>query len=92
MQYRLCLRGFRARLAVGEVSPSRFRLPTPRARGVEVAGRATGGNAELRATREGKGGALGKAPQLREMPDVAEAWLSLWCRTPRVSEMYQVKP
>jgi hypothetical protein len=61
-------------------------------RGVEVAGRATGGNAELRATREGKTGVIGKSPQLREMPDVAEAWLSLWCRTPRVSEMYQVKP
>ena len=61
-------------------------------RGVEVAGRSTGRLAALRAAREGTKTAPGKAAQLRGMTDVAEAHLSLWCRAPRVAEMYKVKP
>jgi hypothetical protein len=61
-------------------------------RGVEVAGRGSGGFTALRAARVGTASAEGKAAQLRKLPDVAEAYLSLWCQSPRVAEMYKVKP
>lgn len=75
------------------VAPDILLDRTPGAlRGVEVAGRATGGGAALRAAREGTSEVQGKAAQLRGMADVAEAYLSLWCRSPRMAEMYKVKP
>jgi hypothetical protein len=62
-------------------------------RGVEVAGRSSGGRAALRLIRTG-GGAVGpgKAKQLLALPDVVEVHLSLWCASPRVSEMRRLKP
>jgi len=67
-------------------------------RGVETAGRSTGGRAKLVAIRSGapathrRAASLGKAPQLRARSDVAEAHLSLWCAAPRIAIMEQVKP
>lgn len=75
------------------VAPDILLDRTPGAfRGVEVAGRGSGGFAALRAAREGTARTEGKAAQLRALPDVAEAYLSLWCHSPRVAEMYRVKP
>lgn len=75
------------------VAPDILLDRTPGAlRGVEVAGRATGGGAALRAAREGTSEIPGKAAQLLGMSDVAEAHLSLWCRWPRLAEMFRVKP
>lgn len=61
-------------------------------RGVEVAGLSEGGRPALRARRVGSKKVLGKADQLLAMDEVVEAHLSLWCREPRVSEMFKVKP
>lgn len=61
-------------------------------RGVEVAGRSTGGRAALLAVRNGAGGQAGKEAVLRSAPDIAEAHLSLWCADPRTAIMEQVKP
>jgi hypothetical protein len=61
-------------------------------RGVEVAGRSDGGSAALRSIRVGSPNTLGKARQLAAMPEVAEAYLSLWCSSPRVSALFKVKP
>jgi hypothetical protein len=67
-------------------------------RGVETAGRATGGRAALLAVRDGappKGkqpGTVGKAAQLRARSDLAEVHLSLWCASPRLGVMEQIKP
>ncbi|WP_434048249.1 MULTISPECIES: hypothetical protein [Sorangium] len=55
-------------------------------RGVEVAGRSSGGFSALRAVR------LEKGPGLLARRDIAEVHISLWCAVPRVSELYQVKP
>lgn len=75
------------------VAPDILLDRTPGAlRGVEVAGRGSGGFTALRAAREGTASMEGKAAQLRGLPDVAEAYLSLWCHSPRVAEMYRVKP
>ncbi|WP_438028687.1 hypothetical protein [Sorangium sp. So ce233] len=67
-------------------------------RGVEAAGRATGGRSALLAVRDGvvsrRGARVagGKASELRARRDIAEVHLSLWCASPRVSMMEQVKP
>jgi hypothetical protein len=67
-------------------------------RGVEAAGRATGGRVALLAVRDGTSGkgkrtaAPGKAAQLRARSDIAEVHLSLWCASPRLGIMEQVKP
>lgn len=75
------------------VAPDLLFDATPTARrGVEVAGRATGGRSALHAVRDGRGNTKGKAAVLREDPEVAEAWLSLWCASPAVSLMVHVKP
>ncbi|WP_437878745.1 hypothetical protein [Sorangium sp. So ce513] len=55
-------------------------------RGVEVAGRSSGGLPALRSIR------LEKGPRLVARRDIAEVHISLWCAAPRVSELYQVKP
>ncbi len=66
---------------------------TPTAlKGVEVAGRTSGGRAALRAVRDGSKSQPGKAPQLRAEPTIVEAHLSLWCATPCVGLWEQVKP
>jgi hypothetical protein len=72
---------------------------TPNAiRGVEVAGRTRGGRTALASVRNGalpksgKPAKVGKYAQLMAMSEVVEAHLSLWCATPRVSIMEQVKP
>jgi hypothetical protein len=72
---------------------------TPNAlRGVETAGRATGGRVKLVAIRDGvpatnrRAATIGKSPQLKARSDVAEAHLSLWCASPRIAIMEQVKP
>jgi hypothetical protein len=75
------------------VAPDLLLDATPSARrGVEVAGRTHGGRGALRLIREGTGEAPGKTAALREDPEVAEAWLSLWCASPAVSAMVHVKP
>ena len=75
------------------VAPDLLLDATPSARrGVEVAGRARGGRAALRAISEGSGAVSGKALLLREDPEVAEAWLSLWSGSPAVAAMIHVKP
>lgn len=61
-------------------------------RGVEVAGRARSGFGTLRAIAEGSKGRRGKRAELLQRADVAEAHLSLWCGSPRVSMLLQVKP
>jgi len=72
---------------------------TPMAlRGVESAGRASGGAGELARVRDGSGpragkaGKIGKARQLLARVDLAEVHLSLWCASPRISIMEQLKP
>jgi hypothetical protein len=62
-------------------------------RGVEVAGRSSGGYGALRFVLEGtKDKPGGKRAQLVQRPDIAEAHVSLWCAEPRVSLQLQVKP
>jgi hypothetical protein len=61
-------------------------------RGVEVAGRSTGGLGALRIVLEGTKGKPGKRAQLLDRMDIVEAHVSLWCAEPRVSLMQQVKP
>jgi hypothetical protein len=58
-------------------------------RGVEVAGRSRGGFSALAQVSDGK---EGKRAQLQAKDDVAEVYLSLWCRDPRVSVWEKVKP
>jgi hypothetical protein len=55
-------------------------------RGIEVAGRSHRGASGLRELAEEK------APPLRGVPGVAEAWLSLWCAAPAVSLLLKVRP
>jgi hypothetical protein len=60
---------------------------TPNAlRGVEVAGRSRGGRASLKSIGRAK------ATQLASRPDLAEVHLSLWCASPRITIMEQLKP
>jgi hypothetical protein len=66
---------------------------TPTAlKGVETAGRATGGKKALSRVRDGTGGTQGKAPQLLARADLAEVHLALWCASPRVSLLERLKP
>ncbi|MBI3206691.1 MAG: hypothetical protein HYZ29_34465 [Myxococcales bacterium] len=72
---------------------------TPAAlRGVETAGRATGGQGALKTVRngtpvtKGKAAKPGKAVTLAARTDVAEVHLSLWCASPRISIMEQLRP
>lgn len=75
------------------VAPDLLFDATPGARrGVEVAGRTSGGEAALLALRDGRRGRPGKAEELRKDPEVAEAWLSLWSGRPSVAKMVHVKP
>jgi hypothetical protein len=78
---------------------ARFRPPdllldtTPGAlHGVEVAGRTTQGYSAFSQAIEGTKNKEGKRAQLRRRADVAEAYLSLWCREPKVSIWEKVKP
>lgn len=60
---------------------------TPEARrGVEVAGRLTGGFAALKHVHQSK------RPALVDRTDLVEVHLSLWCAMPAVAEFHQVKP
>jgi len=67
-------------------------------RGVESAGRTRGGQSAFKAIRNGSrtatnaSGRVGKAAPLLARPDLAEVHLSLWCATPRISIMEQLKP
>jgi len=67
-------------------------------RGVEVAGRSTGGRGALRRVADGAAATprspavAGKVAQLRNRGDLAEVHLSLWCAAPRVAVFAQVKP
>lgn len=66
---------------------------TPSAlRGVEVAGRGTKGFADFARMLEGRAGEPGKRNQLVAREDIAEAYVSLWCREPRVAIWEKVKP
>ncbi len=72
-----------------------FDLTPGALRGVEAAGRATGGRAALRRLRDGtpsRPANRGKAAQLRARSDIAEVYLSLWCASPRLGIMERVKP
>lgn len=68
-------------------------------RGVEVAGRESGGRRALLAVRDGTkptvrnpSGTQGKAQQLLARIDVAEVHLSLWCASARLGIMEQLRP
>ena len=67
-------------------------------RGVETSGRGSGGRPALATVRNGtaptkkKAGAAGKAKILSARADLTEVHLSLWCRSPRISIMEQLKP
>lgn len=62
-------------------------------RGVEVAGRTSGGFSALRIVLEGsKEAPGGKRSRLAERSDIVEAHVSLWCIAPPVSLLLQVKP
>jgi hypothetical protein len=61
-------------------------------RGVEVAGRTSGGLGALRVVLEGSKKKRGKRAELLELPDVVEAHVSLWCGRPAVAMIEQVKP
>lgn len=81
------------------VDVSYFRPPdllldaTPAAlRGVEVAGRGTKGYSGFARVLEGASGEPGKRHQLVAREDVAEAYVSLWCREPHVAIWEKVKP
>ena len=81
------------------VDVSFFRPPdllldaTPAAlRGVEVAGRGTKGYSGFARVLEGSTGEPGKRHQLTGREDIAEAYVSLWCREPRVAIWERVKP
>jgi hypothetical protein len=63
-----------------------------RLRGVEAAARSSGGWGALRAIAAGSPGRPGKRAELRGLPDVVEAHLSLWCRSPHLAMMIRVKP
>jgi len=73
-----------------------FDVTPGKLRGVEVAGRATGGRPKLLEIRDGEGegraASMGKAALLRARSDVVEAHISLWCASPKVAIMEQVKP
>ncbi|WP_123784165.1 hypothetical protein [Corallococcus macrosporus] len=60
-------------------------------RGVEVAGRSSGGQYVLKKVRLGDKTTTGKQQQLLGRADVAEAHLSLWCVYPRVALIAKVK-
>lgn len=67
-------------------------------RGVEAAGRSTGGKSVLLGVRNGTPAtrttskAAGKAALLSARTDLAEVHLSLWSGSPRISIMEQLKP
>ena len=71
-----------------------FDLTPGALRGVETAGRTSGGRAALAAVRNGTGAPakVGKRAQLLARADLAEVHLSLWCAAPRVSIMERLKP
>lgn len=83
------------------VAPDMLFDITPAAlRGLETAGRKTGGMSALTTVRNGTpakagkpgSGSPGKAATLLARSDIAEVHLSLWCAAPRVSIMEQLKP
>ncbi len=55
-------------------------------RGVEVAGRTTGGRSTLASVR------AEKLPSLSAAHDIVELYLSLWCAEPRVADFRKIKP
>jgi hypothetical protein len=62
-------------------------------RGVEAAGRTSGGFGALRIVLEGsKKNPGGKQAQFAGRSDIAEAHVSLWCSKPHVAMLMQVKP
>ncbi len=71
-----------------------FDLTPGALRGVETAGRTSGGRAALATIRNGTGAPArgGKRAQLLARVDLAEVHLSLWCAAPRVSIMERLKP
>lgn len=80
------------------VAPDMLLDLTPGAlRGVEVAGRTTGGASALAVVRngtparKGKSATRGKRAQLLARADIAEVHLALWCADPRIGIMEQVK-
>jgi hypothetical protein len=81
------------------VAPDMLFDVTPGAlRGVETAGRSGGGRSALATVRNGtpargkKPGRAGKAAVLLGRTDIAEVHLSLWCKSPRISIMEQLRP
>ncbi len=73
------------------VAPDILFDATPSAlRGVETAGRTTGGRSALATVRNGTSTLVGKRQQLLARADIAEVHLSLWCAEPRVGTMEQL--
>jgi hypothetical protein len=84
--------GRRVKAMLAGAAPDILLDDTPGAlRGVETAGRATGGRAALLVVRDGRAGAPGKAPALLARTDLAEIHLSLWCASPRISMMERLQ-
>lgn len=61
-------------------------------RGVEVAGRTTGGRGEIERVLRGTRTDPGKVEDLRDADNVVEGYVSVWCRHPAVAVMLKVKP
>jgi hypothetical protein len=83
-----------AHMQMGMAPDILFDLTPGALRGVETAGRTSGGRAALAAVRDGTGipARSGKRSQLLARADLAEVHLSLWCAAPRVSIMERLKP
>jgi hypothetical protein len=81
-----------AHMQMGMAPDILFELTPGALRGVETAGRSTGGRAALDVVRDGTPAKAGKRAQLIARADLAEIHLSLWCAAPRVSIMERLKP
>jgi hypothetical protein len=88
-------------MLAGQAPDLLFDLTPGQLKGVETAGRRTGGRSALLTVRNGPKpkpgkastlGKPGKAAQLLARTDIAEVHLSLWSGSPRLSFLEQLKP
>lgn len=85
-------------MSMGTAPDMLFDITPGSLRGVETAGRKSGGKSAINIVRNGtpatkkKAASAGKAATLIARPDLAEIHLSVWCASPRISIMEQLKP